>query len=227
MPSRPTSPEAGAPAPLIWDLPTRLFHWLLALLVVAAFITANVGGNWIEWHFRAGYAILTLLLFRLAWGFAGGRHARFSSFPLRPAAIRAYLRGGLDSASPGHNPLGSLSVVAMLLAIAVQVGLGLFSNDDIASEGPLAVWVSKDTSDFLTSLHHINRFVVLALVVLHIAAIAWYRLFGGRNLVTAMITGRDPELPLATASSRDDIGSRLTAAVIVAVAGVLVWLLVR
>lgn len=212
---------------MIWDLPTRLFHWLLVLLAVCSVLAAKAGGNWIDWHFRAGYAILTLIAFRIVWGFVGGRYARFRSFPFSPRRAIAYLRGGPDAPKDaGHNPLGALSVYAMLLLFGAQALLGLFANDDIASEGPLASLVSKDTSDFLTGLHlrHVN--ILLALVGLHVLAIAWYRL-RGRRLVPPMITGRDRQAPPGTASSRDDTKLRLGALAIVAVIAGIVWLVVR
>src|SRR5690606_16043794 len=216
------------PAPVVWDLPTRVFHWLLALLAVGAFVAAKAGGNWIDWHFRAGYAILTLVVFRIAWGFVGGRYARFRSFLYGPRDILAYLRGAPGApAGPGHNPLGALSVFAMLLLFGAQAVLGLFANDDIASEGPLAALVSKDTSDFLTGLHQRHEIILLVLVGLHVAAIAWYRIFRRRRLLGPMITGRDHQAPPGAISSRDDAKLRLGALAILFVVAAGVWLLVR
>ena len=171
----------------VWDLPTRLFHWALAALVVFSVVTANVGGNWVQWHFYSGYAILTLIAFRLAWGFIGGRYARFSSFLFGPSAILAALTG--DPRAPrtlGHNPLGSLSVFALLASIGLQAAIGLFANDDIASEGPLAKFVSGALSDRLTSLHRLNANIVFALVALHVLAILFYLLRRRENLVRPM-----------------------------------------
>lgn len=215
-------------APVVWDLPTRLFHWLLVLLIIGSVLAAKTGGNWIDWHFRAGYAILSLIAFRIAWGFVGGRYARFGSFLFGPRQVLAYLRGAPDAhPGPGHNPLGALSVFAMLFFIGAQAVLGLFANDDIASEGPLAVRVSKDTSDFLTSLHLANSTIVLVLIGLHVAAIAGYRLVRGRRLVTPMVTGRDPQAPPGAVSSRDDSRLRLGALAILAVVALVVWAVVR
>jgi cytochrome b len=172
----------------VWDLPTRVFHWALVLCIIGSVVTVNLGGNWMEWHFRFGYAILVLLLFRLTWGFVGSRYARFSSFPPSPRAALAYLRG-LPYAAPGHSPLGALSVYALLLALSFQVVTGLFSNDAIMWDGPLRHWVSNEVSDWLTSLHKANRVVLLGLIGLHLSAIAYYAWIKKQALVKAMWTG--------------------------------------
>jgi cytochrome b len=177
----------------VWDLPTRLFHWALAACVVGSLVSVNLGGNAVAWHFRFGYAILTLLLFRLAWGFVGPRYARFSSFPPSPMAALRYLRGQ-EAPAAGHSPLGALSVYALLLSLAFQAGTGLFANDAIMWDGPLRNTVSNATSNWLTSLHKTNRFVLLGLIALHLAAIAFYALLKRKSLVRPMITG-DATLP--------------------------------
>lgn len=184
----PRTHETQAPAIRVWDLPTRLFHWALVACIAGSLVSANLGGNAIGWHFRFGYAILALVLFRLLWGFAGPRYARFASFPPSPAAALRYLRGE-RSVSPGHNPLGALSVYAMLAALVVQVGTGLFATDDIMWDGPLKHLVSNAASEALTRAHKVNRFVVIALIVLHLAAIAWYARVRRQPLVRAMIVG--------------------------------------
>jgi cytochrome b len=176
----------------VWDLPVRVFHWTLVVLVVISVVSAQIGGNAMVWHFRCGYAVLTLILFRLAWGIAGTRYARFSSFLYRPSEIVGYVRGNFSRA-PGHNPLGGLSVIALLAFFLVQASLGLFSNDDIANDGPLVRLISKELSDRITWFHtEVNIYVVYALVALHVAAIAWYRLRRKQDLVTPMITGDAP-----------------------------------
>lgn len=174
---------------LVWDLPLRLFHWLLVLLVVVSVTSATIGGNAMQIHMLSGYTILALLLFRILWGFFGSTHARFSSFVRSPAAAFAYLRGKADCGHLGHNPAGAWSVVFMLTVLLVQAGTGLFANDDIATEGPLAKLVSKALSDRITAIHHLNLKLLLALIGLHLAAIAYY-FFGKReNLVKPMLTG--------------------------------------
>ena len=122
----------------IWDLPTRLFHWALAACIVGLVVSAKLGGNAMVWHFRLGHAVLALLLFRLVWGLVGGHWSRFAVFWVSPARLLRYVRGQvLPQDTAGHNPLGALSVFALLGAVALQVGTGLFSDDEIAFAGPL------------------------------------------------------------------------------------------
>ncbi len=174
----------------VWDLPTRLFHWLLVVCVIGAFVTAKIGGALMVWHGRFGLAILGLLVFRLIWGFVGSTYARFAQFVRGPAAIRAYLKG--EWHGQGHNPLGALAVLALLAALAAMVGTGLFANDDIAFFGYLAPLVSGDMSDRLTVIHLQIETLLMALVGLHVAAILFYALAKKRDLVRPMITGWAP-----------------------------------
>ena len=180
----------------VWDLPLRLFHWLLAGLVVAAYVTVELGGNFMEWHGRIGLAIMGLLVFRLAWGVVGSTHARFASFLPTPRRLGNYLRG--EWCDHGHNPLGALSVIAMLALLLWQAVSGLFGNDDIAFNGYLYRLVSGDTSDWMTGWHKRGYWIIVGLVVLHLAAIAFYRGVKKIDLVTPMITGKksveDPEM---------------------------------
>ena len=171
----------------VWDLPTRLFHWLLVVLMIGVFVTGLEGGNLIVWHGRLGVAIAGLLAFRLVWGFVGSTYARFAHFVPGPGRIKAYLKGEWEGL--GHNPLGALSVLALLAVATFQVVSGLVSNDDIAVEGPLYVLVSKDTSDWLTGLHRLNIWLIGALVALHVAAVLFYVHVKKDNLVKPMITG--------------------------------------
>ena len=171
----------------LWDLPIRLFHWLLAVAIAAAVITANIGGNAMVWHGRIGLFIAGLIVFRLVWGLIGPTYARFSTFLPTPGSIGAYLRGQWRGI--GHNPLGSLSVLGLLLMVAVQVGTGLFANDDIAFRGPLFDLVGKDTSDLLTRVHRIAINLLMTLIALHLAAIAFYAHVKKDNLVKPMIRG--------------------------------------
>lgn len=171
----------------LWDLPTRLFHWTLVVLVAVAFVSGFKGGNGMDIHGKAGIGIAGLLAFRLVWGFAGSTYARFASFVRGPAVIRTYLRGEWHGV--GHNPLGALSVLALLGLLAFQVGTGLFGNDDIAFNGPLQALAGKDTSDLLTGVHRKSLWLLLALVGLHVAAIGYYARAKKENLVRPMITG--------------------------------------
>jgi cytochrome b len=171
----------------LWDLPTRLFHWLLVAGVAAAVITGEIGGNLIDWHGRAGLFILGLVTFRLVWGFVGSSTARFASFVRGPAAIKAYLRG--EWRGIGHNPLGALAVLGLLLLTAAQVGTGLFANDDIAFQGPLADLVSKEWSDKSRALHALVFNGLLGLAALHVAAIVFYVRVKRQDLLKPMLTG--------------------------------------
>lgn len=182
----------------IWDLPLRLFHWLLAIAVAAAYVTAKIGGALIDWHGRIGLFILGLLVFRILWGFVGSTHARFLTFfPTLPRLI-AYLKGRWQGI--GHNPLGALSVFALLAVLAAQVGTGLFANDDIAFVGPLFNFVDKSVSDRLTGLHNTIFDLLLAFIVLHVVAIVFYRWVKKTNLVVPMLTGKK-QVPKTLAAS--------------------------
>lgn len=210
----------------VWDLPTRLFHWLLAACVVALIVTAKVGGDAMLWHFRLGYTVLALLLFRLVWGVIGGHWSRFGSFLYGPGAIARYLGGRGDALHRvGHNPLGSLSVFALLVVLAAQVGTGLFADDEIAYTGPLAPLVSTDLSLQLTRYHKAyGEPLVIGLVALHLLAIAFYAVVKHERLVRPMITG-DKDLPVQVPASADTAGTRVLAlAVVAACAGFVAWL---
>ena len=171
----------------VWDLPTRIFHWLLVVLVVASYVTGQMGGSMIEWHGRAGVAITGLLAFRIVWGIVGSTYARFVDFIPTPARLGVYLRG--EWTRPGHNPLGALSVFALLGILLFQALSGLFSNDDIAFSGPLRQLVSADTTNWLSGLHRQNYWIIIAFVALHVSAVAFYGLVKKDNLVKPMITG--------------------------------------
>ena len=169
----------------IWDLPTRLFHWLLVLSVAGAFITESL--DEMEWHGRVGLFVLGLLVFRLIWGFVGSTYARFTQFIRGPQSIRAYLKG--EWKGLGHNPIGALSVLALLGTLGLQVGTGLFANDDGSFYGPLARLVSEGVSGNLTELHEAMEPVLIVLLCLHIAAIFFYAHVKKDNLVKPMLTG--------------------------------------
>lgn len=186
----------------VWDAPTRLFHWSLVALIAGAWFTAENG--WIDWHFRCGYAILALLLFRLVWGFVGSDTARFTRFVKSPVAALAHL-AHITKREPdteiGHNAAGGLMVLAMLALILVQVGLGLFSTDGIFTDGPLAYLVGPDLSDRITGWHEFNFNLILAAVVLHVAAILTYAVLKRHDLVRPMVTGLK-KLPAGLAAPR-------------------------
>jgi len=171
----------------VWDLPTRVFHWLLATAVIGAIVTGQAGGNLMAWHGRIGILIVGLLVFRLAWGLVGSTYSRFAQFLPTPARIRAYLHG--EHRAEGHNPLGALSVFALLGLLAAQTMTGLVANDDIAFFGPLYELVDRTWSNRLTGLHHVLSKGLMFLAALHIAAILFYALRLKQNLVRPMITG--------------------------------------
>jgi cytochrome b len=208
----------------VWDLPLRVFHWSLLVCVIGLFVTAKIGGDAMRWHFYLGYTMLTLLSFRIIWGFLGSRYARFASFPPNPLTAWRSLRGAVHGGL-GHNPMGALSVYALLTALLFQAVSGLFSNDDIAAEGPLAVKVTKELSDKITGLHKVNEKVIMALVLLHLVAILYYRYVKKERLVRAMVTGDKHD---ATGQAAvDDTGTRLKGLSVFALCGAVVWLIVN
>lgn len=212
----------------VWDLPTRIFHWALVACVVGLVISGNVGGNAMTWHFRFGYGVLSLLLFRIVWGLVGGRWSRFSSFIYAPATIISYMKGrGKPEHSVGHNPMGAGSVFALLAFLLTQVGSGMMSDDEIAAVGPLAKFVSNATVSTATWYHKdVGKVVIIALVVLHIAAILFYLFKKKENLVKPMIHG-DKLLDAVVESSKDNAQSRTVAAVVFAICVGLVATLVN
>lgn len=187
------SPASGpARAQRVWDLPTRLFHWMLVVLVLLQFGTAEFGWLSMEWHYRFGYATLALLLFRIAWGLAGSQTSRFADFVRGPLALARYLRAELSAhatAQVGHNPLGGWSVLVILFVLLAQVVSGLFASDGIDTDGPFAERVSGAWVKLATRLHHLGESVLLALIGLHIAAVLLHWLLRHDNLVLPMITG--------------------------------------
>jgi cytochrome b len=208
----------------VWDLPLRIFHWMLAFCVIAAYISQSIGGNAMVWHGRFGLAVLGLVTFRLAWGFVGSTNARFRHFVRGPKAIAAYLRG--QWSGPGHNPLGALSVLALLGVPLLLTLTGLFANDDIAFEGPLYALIDKDLSDRITKIHHWFEPVILILVGLHVAAVAFYVWVKKQALVKPMITGWK-EVAEGESATGGGLGAflfSLALAIVVVVAASGVWL---
>jgi cytochrome b len=207
----------------IWDLPTRTFHWLLAVLVVASIVSARLGGGAMTWHLRFGYAIFTLLAFRLLWGFVGGRWSRFSTFFYAPSTSLRYLRGGSlphEHHHVGHNPLGAWSVFALLGVLAAQVATGLVADDEIATNGPLLKYVSSATSSVASRWHkNYGQWIIIALVVLHLGAIVFYGLRRRQNLVGPMLHG-DKLLIGEVPAARDGMASRALALAIAALCAI-------
>ena len=177
---------------LVWDLPTRLFHWALVFCLAGSWITAEAGFEWTETHFLLGYTSLGLIVFRIIWGFAGPTHARFSSFIKGPTAVYDNARQLLDrspSSYVGHNPIGGWSTLLLLTIVAVQATTGLFISDDIFYAGPYNGIVSGDSAGQLAGIHHINFNVLQALVLIHLGAISWYQWGKRTALIKPMISG--------------------------------------
>lgn len=219
-----TSPSASRHSVRVWDLPVRLFHWALAACVIALVVTAKVGGNAMEWHFRLGYAVLALLVFRILWGVVGGRWSRFKTFIYSPARLARYLRGAAHPEdSVGHSPLGALSVFGLLAVLAAQVVTGLLSDDEIAFAGPLTRFVSNAVVGQATSYHKdIGQYLVIGLVMLHLVAIVFYVLVRRQRLVGPMVHG-DKDFDAPVAPSRDDAASRGLALLLLAASSALAW----
>ncbi|MEY2776790.1 MAG: putative Ni/Fe-hydrogenase 1 B-type cytochrome subunit [Pseudomonadota bacterium] len=209
---------------LVWDLPIRAFHWSLGLAVAGSFLTVKLG--WMEWHGRLGGLVLSLLLFRVWWGILGSHTARFSQFWPSLSRIKAYLGSAKDQPVMGHNPLGALAVFALLGVFLLQALAGLATSDEIAYDGPLVAKLPSSWVEWAGWLHQTLEPALLALVVLHVAAIVYYRVKKGVNLVRPMVTGY-AELPLQPddAQVRDTTGRRLMAAVLFLLSGALVSLL--
>ena len=214
---------------LVWDLPLRLFHWWFAASIIACWGSAKLGFSYMQWHMWLGYWVMGLLLFRLIWGFIGTRHARFAGFIKGPSKVLSYGRGLIGKGpaihSVGHNPLGGLMVLLMLLLVGLQVYTGLFSSDDIAWSGPYNGAVSSTMAQRLTGLHHLNFNLIWAAMGLHVAAILYYTFVKRERLVPAMVTGRKADA-LVPADQAIDNSALWRAAIAIAVsAGAVYWIL--
>ncbi len=220
MSSPPGFVDRGMVRVRIWDLPTRLFHWVLALCVTGLVITGSLGGDAMNLHFRLGYTVIALLIFRLSWGLVGGYWSRFSAFVYGPSTLVRYLKGQSEPKHElGHSPTGALSVFALLAVLLAQVGTGLFSDDEIAFVGPLTRFISNANVSLATGYHkNIGKWLLLALVLLHLLAVLFYA-WRKRALVVAMLHG-DKVVAANTdvKASRDDWRSRGLAAVLLLLA---------
>lgn len=203
----------------IWDWPLRLFHWLLVTAVVGAYVTGKLGGELTDWHGRIGALILGLLIFRILWGFVGTTHARFVNFFPTFGRLAAYFKGSWHGV--GHNPVGALSVIALLAVLTMLVVTGLFANDDIAFEGPLFNLVDKSLSDKLSGLHVLALDVLMVLLALHLVAIVFHHAVKKNNLIIPMLTGKK-QVSNALASSIPSVGI-LRFLVTVVISSTLVW----
>lgn len=208
----------------VWDLPTRAFHWCLVLLVAVAVASAEFDRMAI--HMLAGEAILALLLFRLAWGLVGSQTARFRSFVKGPRAVLAYaaaLRGGAkakpDAVELGHNPMGALMVVALLLALLVQASTGLFTSDDVVTDGPLVPLVSSATVALFSTVHRMLANGIFLLVGMHVVAVLVYLVIKKENLIRPMVTGRKPVPAGAAVAAPKRAPTAVALAILAAAAG--------
>jgi cytochrome b len=206
---------------LVWDFPTRAFHWLLALSLVGSWITAEAGFEWTEIHFLLGYFSLGLVLFRLIWGFVGTTYARFSQFVKSPVRVFSYLPMLFSRRPPtdlGHNPIGGWSVLLMLTLVGIQAGTGLFISDDIFYAGPYNAVVSSDLAGRLASIHHTNFLILQITVALHLGAVCWYTMVKKTNLIGPMITGKKVVSGAAESITSSRVGVALIILVVVAAA---------
>ncbi|PXW25731.1 cytochrome b/b6 domain-containing protein [Paraburkholderia caballeronis] len=175
----------------VWDVPTRLFHWLTVVLVIGAYVTQRL--NWIDLHVRIGETLLALVLFRLLWGCFGSETARFRSFVASPAAALAHLRRVLrrePDVQVGHNAAGGWMVLLLIALLLVETLSGIYVYNDVADEGPLSEIVPAPVANAISSLHALGWDLLLAAVVLHVCAIAVYAIAKGHHLVGPMISGR-------------------------------------
>lgn len=214
----------------IWDLPTRLFHWLLVLSVAGLITTGELAGEAMVFHFWFGYAVLTLVLFRMVWGVVGGHWSRFVNFIPRPADLKDYLfaiRHKQSTQHTGHNPLGALSVVLMLLLLFAQVFTGLMSDDEIATTGPWVALVPNSWVSLATQYHgDFGKIFLIALIVVHVATVFYYKRAKNNDLITPMLNG-NKELPSDTPPSRDTATSRLFALGVLMACAYVVYRLVQ
>ncbi|RYY02536.1 MAG: cytochrome B [Gammaproteobacteria bacterium] len=212
----------------IWDVPVRIFHWSLVTLFIAAYVTNLLGPNYFNYHLWAGYGIIVLVVFRILWGFVGTYHARFFNFVRTPVATTKYALSVLrkkDVHYLGHNPLGAVMVIALLLAILVQAVTGLFSNDEIINLGPLYGYINDDLSLKLTSIHRQLFYWIAGAIFLHIAAVLFHVWFKRDNIVKAMFTGKKNTDELAEEKSISSSRIWLAIIIVAIVIAALVWII--
>jgi cytochrome b len=218
--------DPGTQPVRVWDLPTRVFHWVLAATVIGSVITGKIGDSALVWHMRLGLLALALLAFRVVWGFVGGHWSRFAAFIYPPSSVAAYVRGDRGPGGRfdiGHSPLGALSVFALLLVLIVQVATGLVADDEVATTGPLNRFVETAIALKATAWHNsVGQYLVITLVVLHIAAVLYYLFKKQRNLIEPMWHG-DKLLRPGTPASADGVAQRVVAAVLIALALGISW----
>ena len=209
----------------VWDRAVRVTHWVLVALLGGLLVTGLVGGSWLEWHMRFGQVMLVVVVFRVLWGFAGSRNARFRAFVRGPRAVASYARSRVARAPEihvSHNPAGGWMVIALLASLAVQAGVGLFSNDGELWDGPLAQRVTQDASDALSRFHRRFWWVVVALAAVHVGAVLTYLVVFRDNLIVGMIRGTKA-LPAGVARPEDGVASTARALAVLALACLVVF----
>ncbi len=218
----------------VWDLPTRLFHLLLITCVVGLVITGQIGGEVMRLHFVLGYTVLSLVFFRLTWGLFGGHWSRFIHFVPSPAALRAYLASLRTMQTvhfTGHNPLGALSVLAMLLVLMAQVFSGFLSDDEISVSGPWTSWAPSPWVTWASQYHtEIGKALLIVLVVLHIGAVLFHKYAKGEDLITPMVSGDKTlaqDVSATTPASADTWVTRTKALLLLALCAYAVYRLVN
>jgi cytochrome b len=208
----------------VWDWPVRFVHWAIVLLLIGLVVTGKLGADWLVWHMRMGYTVIALVVFRVIWGFVGSRNARFSAFLRGPSRVLRYAQSfrSAHEVHVSHNPAGGWMVVLLLVALLAQATMGLFTNDDILWGGPFSERVSKETSDAISAVHRQFWWVIVALSVLHVAAVLAYLTVMKDNLITPMFTGYK-NLPEGVARAADATASTAKALVLLALCGLAVW----
>ena len=220
--------EATRDRVAVWDIPVRVVHWWIVILLVGLITTGLAGNEWLQWHMRFGQAMLALVVFRTIWGFVGSRNARFASFLYQPRDVVRYARTAFRRYQPHstHNPLGGWMVVLMLGALLVQAATGLFTTDDVLWSGPLAERVRASTSATLSSIHRQFWWVLVALSALHIGAVLTYLVLLKENLIGPMVHGRK-RLPEGLGDPADASASTIKAAVLLVACGLATWYLLN
>lgn len=212
----------------VWDLPVRLFHWSLVILFIAAYVTNALGTNYFTYHLWSGYAIIVLVSFRILWGLVGTYHARFFNFVRNPLVTTKYALSVLrkkDKHYAGHNPLGAVMVIVLLLTILTQAVTGLFSNDEIFNLGPLYGYISDELSLQLTSLHRQLFYWILGAVVLHILAVFAHVFFKRENIIKAMFSGEKTAIDFIDKKSIKSSRIWLAIIIVLALSLALAWII--
>jgi len=213
----------------IWDIPLRLFHWVLVALVTCQLLIAWAFTEQIDLHVILGYLTLALIVFRIIWGFIGTTYAQFKNFLVSPTSLVAYIRGLFNrtsqSKSAGHNPIGGYSTIAIIACILVQGFSGLFCDDDVFTAGPLRHLVSDNVTSIFNQVHTLNAKILVGLLCTHVLAIFWYLLVKRENLIKAMITGK--KIAIKDDKYMNWTEKPLAALLTLALASIAVWVVIN